>query len=138
MSGEAEFVTEPYLEQTVLHIQLEQAEDRKRIFYLENKVDDLLETITQLKTNPPVIMIEDGLKETQEGKANRLYSELKTKGHMKNADIMSLFKLDHYAQATRIMRKTEEMFDDVRIEKTLGKKHRVITLVKNKCIKQSV
>lgn len=138
MSGEVEFVTTSQLEQTIQYIQLEQAEDRKRIFYLESKIEDLLETITQLKTNPSIVMTGDGLKETQEGKANRLYNELKTKGHMKTADVMSFLKLDYYAQATRIMNKTEEMFDGVRIDKTLGKGHLVLTFVKNKCSEQSV
>ena len=89
---------------------------------LESVIENFNSASTLVVTN-------EGIKETPEGKAARLYKELEIRGHMKSGDVKKFFGFQHYPQATRIMDKVEELYDNVVSEKTLGKGHRGITLL---------
>lgn len=129
MSGEVDFVTSAELDEVTLHIAAGQAEDRARISALENTIEDLKATIQNLSTATPSIVIGDGLKETNESRAARLYEALKTapKNCMRSREVMGLLGLQYHQQAYRVMQIAKESYKGVSIRKT-GKKKTIVVL----------
>lgn len=119
------------VELDIIHEQIETvqydiAADRKRITELERKVEELTEIIkntnyTESKQfcNEPIL-----------NKSKRLHDEILRKRFMKSKDVMNLFGCKYYTQAYRIMENVVNNYNDVKIEKSLGKGFTVITLKK--------
>jgi len=128
MSGEVDFVTPNHLEEVQMHIQLEQIDDRKRIATLEDKIDQLEQTIQAIQKTNLNPVVGEGIKESNENRALRLYEALKTapKNCMKSKEVMGLLGLQYHQQAYRVMKIAKESYEGVKIRKTSKNKTIVV------------